>query len=82
MSAQFIIEYGGCPVRIGLGAAVVVSEWQADRHTSESDAWLAAHHAGLNPDRCKVVNLYERHQIRSAMDSRPQTQSQTILCKK
>ena len=60
MSAEFILEYGGKPVEFDLGVHLV-DEAYADRFASESDAWHAAHKEGLNPARCKVVNLHERN---------------------
>ena len=63
MSAQFIIEYGGCPVRMGTGQTLLTTERSADRFTSEAEAWMAAHRAGLVPERVQVVNLYERNQM-------------------
>ena len=62
MSAQFIIEYGGCPVQMGTGQALLTTEQSADRFTSEAEAWWAAYRMDLNPDRVRVVNLYERNQ--------------------
>ena len=62
MSAQFILQYGGCPVRIENSTAKLVPEAEADRYCSEADAWIAAHHASLHPDRCQVIDLYQRNQ--------------------
>ena len=61
MSAQFILEYAGAPVRFGIAGATLCQEWEADRFISEADVWLAAHRAGLLTARCRVVNLYERN---------------------
>ena len=75
MSAQFIIEWWGAPIQIRAGTAGIVQEWEADRYLSEADAWLVAHRHRLElPTGVKVVNLYERDQKRSAVDSRPQPQ--------
>jgi len=61
MSAQFILEYGGAPVRLGSAGATLCQEWEADRFIAEPDAWLAAHRAGLAPGHCRVVDLYARN---------------------
>ncbi len=63
MSATFILEYAGAPVRISANGCVELMQEQfADRFASEADAWLAVHRSGLNPKHCRVVNLYLRHQ--------------------
>lgn len=61
MSAQFILEYGGAPVRFGSAGVQLVSEAEADKFIAEADAWLTAHANHLNPAHCRVVNLYERN---------------------
>lgn len=66
MSANFIVEYGGLPVRFPeSGSAVeLVQEHKATRFSSDSDAWLAAYGSDLLPARCRVINLYQRNQTR------------------
>lgn len=61
MSAQFILEYGGMPIRFTSAGATPCPEYQADKFIAEADAWLTAHANGLNPAHCRVVNLYERN---------------------
>lgn len=61
MSAQFIIEYAGAPVRFINGQIELVKEEHADKFVSEPAAWFAAYRADLNLDRIQVVNAYIRH---------------------
>ena len=58
MSA-YILEYAGQPASIRPSGRVdlVSSDHSATHFSSEADAWLAAHHARLNPRLCRVVNL-------------------------
>lgn len=70
MSAQFILEYAGAPVCFNRGVELV-PEHQADRFVAEQDAWWAAYQAGLNPDRCRVVNLYLRSLQTTANKNQP-----------
>ena len=61
MSADFIVEYAGAPVRFTpAGAIELVPENQATPFCDEASAALAAHRSGLNADHCEIVNLYER----------------------
>ena len=63
MSASFILEYSGAPVRFVEDTHIeLVEESQADQFIAEADAWYAACKAGLHPMRCRVVNLYARNQ--------------------
>ena len=62
MSAQFILEYSGSPVRFSSVGARLVTEAEADKFISEADAWLTARANNLNPAHCRVVNLYVRNQ--------------------
>lgn len=61
MSAQFILEYAGAPVRFN-GGMELVDEANADKFIAEQDAWWAAYQNNLNPAHCRVVNLYVRNQ--------------------
>jgi len=63
MSANFIIEYGGHPVRVLAGGESfeLVHEHQADPFLTESDAWLAVGRINMPQRRFRVVNLYERN---------------------
>ena len=59
MSADFIVEYAGAPVRFTpAGAIELVPENQATPFRDESSAALAAHRAGLNRNHCRVVPLH------------------------
>ena len=62
MSAQFILEYGGAPVRFTSAGVKLTTEAGADKFIAEQDAWWTAYANNLNPDNCRVVNLYERNQ--------------------
>ena len=62
MSANFILEYAGAPVRFNADAHELVQEHEASRFTAEQEAWYAAYKADLNPMRCRVINLYQRNQ--------------------
>lgn len=61
MSAQFIIEYAGQPVRFVAGQPELVDEDSATRYISEADAWLDALKYGFSPTHTEVVNFYERN---------------------
>ena len=65
MSATFILEYGGMPVRVGHDCCerphhTLVTERQATQFISEADAWLAVLHCNLTPKLCRVINLTNR----------------------
>ena len=63
MSAKFIVEYAGAPVRFSErtgGLFELVQEHQASRFICEADAWLKANANGLALRHCEVINLYER----------------------
>ena len=62
MSAQFILEYAGAPVRFGSAGAQLVTEAEADKFISEADAWQTARANALPPPHCRVINIYARQQ--------------------
>jgi hypothetical protein len=71
MSAVFILEYGGMPVRTGTDGCrrpihSLVSEAQATQFASEADAWHTAYLNNLSPNLCRVVNLHQRNQTPEA----------------
>ncbi len=63
MSAQFILEYGGMPVRFDSARHQLTAETEASKFIAEADAWYAAYQSDLNPSNCRVVNLYERNVV-------------------
>lgn len=66
MSANFILEYGGCPVEFDFGVHLVDEQF-ATPFANEADAWLEATREGLSLKRCRVVNTYLRdHQAATA----------------
>ena len=62
MSANFILEYAGAPVKFSSGGHELVTEEEATPFVLEYSAWYEALRAGLNPKHCRVVNLYARNQ--------------------
>lgn len=58
MSAEFIIEYAGAPIRFVAGQPEITDQSLASKYSNEADAWYAAYQHNLNPDRCKVVDRY------------------------
>lgn len=61
MSANFIIEYAGAPVRVNGGGTIeLVGEHLATPYASEADAWWGAFKLGLNENRVRVVNTHSR----------------------
>jgi len=76
MSATFILEYAGMPVRTSTDGCqrpihTLVTERQATQFISEADAWLAVLHCNLTPKLCRVVNLSLRDQSAAAQRSLP-----------
>ena len=68
MSAQLIVEYGGCPVRFTTEVGEwlrtdLVTEREATMFSSHADVWYAVRHGNLNPKRCRVVDMYARNQM-------------------
>jgi hypothetical protein len=63
MSAQFLIEYAGMPMRFNGKTAISCTETEATPFVAEADAWWAAFNAQLNPDRCRVVDIDARNQM-------------------
>lgn len=62
MSATFILEYGGMPVRFAKDGCErpihqLVRDGQGTVFTSEAEAWRAAYQNNLTPGLCRVVNL-------------------------
>jgi hypothetical protein len=49
MSAQFIVEYNGAPVKFNGTQIELVPETQASVFTDEAGAWWSAYQAQLNP---------------------------------
>jgi hypothetical protein len=66
MSALFILEYGGMPVRCGADGCQrpiqkLVTEAQATRFISEADAWYAAYQNNFSPNLCRVRRVAGDH---------------------
>ncbi len=61
MSATYIVEYAGAPVKFnGLDVPELVTEAKATAFANQPDAWQAVYLAALNPQRCQLVNAHER----------------------
>lgn len=62
MSAHFILEYAGAPVRLdSSNTPELVTEREATAFACEADGWRAAARSGLNLNRVEIVNLFTRY---------------------
>jgi len=62
MSANFIVEYAGAPVRFTDRQVELVPEKLATPFNNEAAAWHAAHEAKLPVNFVNVANTYLRDQ--------------------